>query len=99
MDKQMFEGKFNEFSTALKQKFSNANLSEEELRKAVTSPDEFASLVSQRTGIPKEEASQKVHQVMDTLHVDDETAKGFMAKFGDKVESKFEQIKNKFSHH
>lgn len=42
--------------------------------------------------------AKKVHQIMDSLHIDDEMAKGFMAKIGDKVESKFEQIKSKFSH-
>ncbi|MBV2168787.1 MAG: hypothetical protein KUL82_08780 [Bdellovibrio sp.] len=98
MDKDMIQGKLTELSGALKQNFGNLNLSEDELKKAMTSPDEFVSLVSQKTGLPKEETSKKVHQVMDTLHIDDAMAKGFMAKIGDKVESKFEQIKNKFSH-
>lgn len=98
MDKQSLEGKFNEFSGALKSKFSNLNLSEEEIKKAMASPDDLINLVSQKTGIPKEEASQKVHQVMDSLHIDDATAKGFMAKLADKVENKYEEFKNKLSH-
>lgn len=99
MDKQTYESKVNELSGALKQKFSNLNLSSDELKKAITSPDEFISLVSQKTGVPKDEASQKIHQVMETLHIDETTAKGFMAKLGEKVESNFEKVKDKFSHH
>lgn len=99
MDKQGYEAKFVELSGALKQKFGNLNLSPDELKKSMTSPDEFINLVSTRTGVPKEEASRKVHEVMETLHIDDEMSKGFMAKLTDKVESKYEQIKSKFSHH
>lgn len=99
MDKQAYEKKFTELSGALKQKFSNLNLSADELKIAMTSPDEFITLVSEKTGVSKEEASAKVHQVMESLHIDDAMAKGFMAKFGDKVESKFEKIKEKFTHH
>lgn len=98
MDKEALFGKFNEVSGALKQKFGDLNLSEDELKKALNSPDEFIALVSQKTGISQEEASKKVHQVMDTLHIDDDTAKGYMAKFADKVESKYEEFKNKLSH-
>ncbi|WP_374075441.1 hypothetical protein [Bdellovibrio bacteriovorus] len=98
MDKQFLEGKFNEVSGALKQQFSNLNLSDEEIRKAMSSPDDLVDLVSQKTGLPKEEASKRVHQVMDSLHIDDAQAKGFMAKFADKVESKYEEFKNKLSH-
>lgn len=101
MDKLAYESKFNELSGALKQKFGNVNLnlSPDELKKAMTSPDEFIALVATRTGVPKEEASKKVYQVMDSLHIDDAMAKGFMAKFTDKVESKLDAIKNKFTHH
>lgn len=99
MDKQAYESKFNELSGALKQKFSNLNLTPDELKKAMTNQDEFISLVSKKTGVPQNEASAKVHQVMETLHIDESMAKGFMAKFGEKVESKFEKIKDKFSHH
>ncbi|MEK2646742.1 hypothetical protein [Bdellovibrio sp. BCCA] len=98
MDKQFLEGKFNEVSGALKQKFSNLNLSDEELKKAMSSPDELVNLVSQKTGLPPEEARQKVHQALDTLHISDEQAKGFMAKFADKVESKYAEFKNKLTH-
>lgn len=98
MDKQFLEGKFNEVSGALRQQFSNLNLSDEEIKKALASPDDLVALVSQKTGIPKEEASKRVHQVMDTLHIDDAQAKGFMAKFADKVESKYEEFKRKLSH-
>lgn len=99
MDRQVYEAKFTELSGALKQKFGDLNLSADELKKAMTSPDEFIALVSAKTGVSKEEASQKVHQVMTSLHIDDDMAKGFMSKFADKVESKYEQIKNKFTHH
>ncbi len=98
MDKQAFEGKFTELSSVLRLKFSNLNLTDEELKIAMQSPDEFVELVSQKTGVPREEASQKVHQVMDTLHVDDEASKGFMAKLADKVENKYDEIKSKFTH-
>ncbi|WII73120.1 hypothetical protein QJS83_04440 [Bdellovibrio sp. 22V] len=99
MDTQALQTKFNEFSGALKEKFGNIDLSQDELRKAMTSPDEFAELVSEKTGLPKEECNQKVHQVMDSLHIDDATAKGFMAKFSDTIEKKYDQFKSKFTHH
>lgn len=99
MDTQMFQGKIGEISTALKSQFSNLNLSEEELKKAMASPDDLINLVCERTGISKEEASKKVHAMMSTLHIDDETAKGWMAKLTDKVEHKYDEIKNKLSHH
>lgn len=99
MDTQTVESKFSELSGALNQKFGNLNLTQDELRKAMASPDGLVALVSQKTGIPKDEASRKVHEVMSDLHIDDEMAKGFMAKVADKVESKFGQIKDKFTHH
>ena len=95
LNKEALSGKFNEFSGALKQKLGNINLSDEELKQAMSNPEQLIDLVAQKTGIPREEASQKVHQVMDTLNIDETTAKGFMAKVSDKVD----KIKNKFSHH
>lgn len=99
MEKQSYESKLGDLSSALKQKFNNLNLTSDELKKALTSPDEFISLVSLKTGIPKEEASKKVHEVMESAHIDEAIAKGFMAKMSGKVESGFEKFKEKFSRH
>ncbi len=98
MDTQMFQGKFGEISNALKSQFSNLNLSEDELKKAMASPDDLINLVCERTGLSKEEASKKVHSLMSSLHIDDETAKSWMAKLSDKVEHKYDEIKSKFTH-
>lgn len=99
MKTQMFKDKFGEISTALKSQFSNLNLSEEELKKAMSSPDDLVNLVCERTGLSKEEASKKVHSMMSTLHIDDETAKSWMAKLSASVEHKYDELKNKFTHH
>lgn len=98
MDKQTFESKFGDISQAFKQKFSNLNLSDDELKKALKNPDDLISLVSAKTGISREEADKKVHQVMARFNITDETAKGLMAKWGDKVGDKISDIKNKLSH-
>ena len=98
MDTQMFQGKIGEISTALKSQFANLNLSEDEIKKALASPDDLINLVCARTGVSKEEASKKVHAMMSTLHIDDETAKSWMAKLTDKVEHKYGEIKSKFTH-
>lgn len=98
MDKQFFDSKIGDFSNALKQKFSGLNLTDEEIKKAMRNPDEFVSLVSAKTGVPREEADKRVHQAMSTVGIDDATVKGFMEKWGDKVGDKLTEIKNKFSH-
>mgnify|MGYP003343178706 CR=1 FL=1 len=98
MDKSMFEGKIGEISNSLKAKFANLNLSEEEIRTAMQSPDDLVDTISAKTGLPKEEAKAKVHEVMSELHIDDEMAKSWMAKFGDKVEHKYAEFKSKFTH-
>lgn len=99
MDTQsVFQGKVGEISNALKSQFTNLNLSEDDIKMALKSPDDLINLICERTGISKEEATQKVHSVMSTLHIDDETAKSWMAKFGDKVESKYDAFKSKFTH-
>lgn len=98
MDTQMFQGKFNEISGALKSQFANLNISEDDLKKAMSSPDDLINLICERTGISKEEATTKVHAMMSSLHIDDETAKSWMAKFSDKVEHKYDELKSKFTH-
>lgn len=95
MNKQ-FESKLTEFNGALKQKFAGLNISEEELRRVSKSPDELVTLVSQKTGAPREEVDKKVHQLMDDLHIGE--GKGFFGKFTEKVENKYEEIKNKLTH-
>ncbi|UXR64320.1 hypothetical protein EZJ49_14725 [Bdellovibrio bacteriovorus] len=98
MDKQAIENKFGDFSSALKQKFAGLNLTDEEIKKALKNPDDLVSLVSAKTGISREEADKRVHQVMSTVGIDDATVKGFMEKWGDKVGDKLADIKNKLSH-
>jgi len=98
MDTQMFEGKYNEVSSALKSQFSNLNISEEELKQALSSPDDLINFICEKTGLSKEEATQKVHSLMSSLHIDDETAKSWMAKFGESVEHKYDELKSKFTH-
>ena len=100
MDTQsIFQGKIGEISNALKNQFANLNLSEDELKAAMKSPDDLMNYVCEKTGVSKEEATQKVHSVMSSLHIDDDTAKSWMAKFSDKVESRYDAFKDKFSHH
>ena len=94
MDKQVFEGKFTEISGAFKQKLSSLNLSEEELRNTNGDFDQIVSLVSQKLGIPKEEASVKVKQVMSSLNLDESSTNSF----SEKVAKTFEEIKSKFIH-
>lgn len=98
MDKQSIDSKLGDFSSALKQKFSNLNLSDEEIKKALKNPDELITLVSSKAGISREEADKRVHQVMSKVGIDDATVKGFMDKWGDKVGEKIAEIKNKLSH-
>ena len=98
MDKQVFEGKFNEMSSAIKSQFSNLNLSEEQLKDAMKSPDDLINLISEKTGISKEDAAQKVHAMMTQYNVSDEQAKGFMAKLEEKIEHGVDTIKSKFTH-
>ena len=94
MDKQVCEGKVTEISGALKQKLSSLNLSEEELRNTNGDFDQIVSLVSQKLGIPKEEASVKVEQVMSSLNLDESSTH----RFSEKVAKKYEEIKSKFMH-
>lgn len=98
MDTSMFEGKFGDITSALKSQFPKMNISEEEIKTAMQSPDDLIQLVCDRTGLSKEEASQKVHSVMDSLHISDETAKGWMAKLSANVEHKYGELKDKFLH-
>lgn len=94
MDKQMFEGKFNEISGALKQKLSSLNLTEEELRSTHGDFDQIVNLVSQKLGIPPEEAKEKVKQVMSSLNLDESSTQSF----SEKVAKTFDEIKSKFTH-
>ncbi|MDG0815415.1 hypothetical protein [Bdellovibrio svalbardensis] len=99
MDTQMFQGKIGEISNALKSQFANLNLSDDEIKKAMSSPDDLINLICERTGISHEEASKRVHTMMSSLNISDETAKGWMAKLSETVEHKYDEIKNKFTHH
>lgn len=94
MDKQMFEGKFNEISGALKQKLSSINLTEEELKNTHGDFNKIAGLVSAKLGIPPEEAREKVKQVMSSLNINE----GSTRSFSEKVAKTFDEIKSKFTH-
>lgn len=94
MDKQMFEGKFNEISGALKQKLSSLNLTEEELKNTNGDFDQIVSLVASKLGIPETEAREKVKQVMSSLNIDESSTQSF----SEKVAKTFDEIKNKFIH-
>ncbi|QDK39059.1 hypothetical protein [Bdellovibrio sp. NC01] len=98
MDMQMFEGKFGDIKSALQSQFPSMNISEDEIKTALRSPDDLIQLVCDRTGLSKDEASKKVHSVMDSLHISDETAKGWMAKLSENVEHKYGELKDKFLH-
>jgi uncharacterized protein YjbJ (UPF0337 family) len=90
MNTELFQSKFKEVSGELQKKFSSLNLTDEEIQRAKGSADELATLVSSKLGISKEEAMKKIEAI--TSHLDD---KSFM----DKVGEKFEEIKDKFTHH
>ncbi|MNT08796.1 hypothetical protein D3C72_1435500 [compost metagenome] len=92
MNTELFKSKFGEFSGELSKKFSNINLTEEELRRTQGNVDELATLISAKTGMPKDEVLKKVNDV--TSHFDASTSKSFM----DKVGEKYEEIKHKFTH-
>ena len=98
MEKPVFEGKFNEISSALKSQFANLNLSEQQIKDAMKSPDDLINLVSEKTGISKEAATEKVHAMMAQYNISDEQAKGFMAKLEEKIEHGVDTIKSKFTH-
>ncbi|MBO9668603.1 MAG: hypothetical protein J7501_17525 [Bdellovibrio sp.] len=92
------ESKFGEISSALKSQFSNLNLSEAQIKDAMKSPDDLINLISEKTGMSREAASQKVHELMTKYNISDEQAKGFMAKMEQKFESGIDAIKSKFTH-
>ena len=94
MNTELFKSKFGEFSGELSKKFSNINLTEEELRRTQGNVDELATLISAKTGIPKDEVLKKVNDV--TSHFDASTTsnKSFMDKVGEKID----EIKHKFTH-
>ncbi len=94
MDLQPFTGKIGELSSEVKQKFGALNLTESELQLALTNKEEFIKLISEKSGIPKDQVEIKVRGVMEKLHIDDNMAKSF----GEKVTSKFNEIKDRFSH-
>ncbi len=94
MDKQMFEGHLSDISGAMKQKFSNLNLSEDEIKATHGDPEELIDLVCSKTGVSREEATKQVNQVMSSLSLDDSATKSF----GEKISAKFDEIKDKFTH-
>jgi len=98
MEKPVFGEKFSEMSSALKSQFANLNLSDEQIKDALKSPDDLINLISEKTGISKEAATQKVHAMMTQYNVSDEQAKGFMAKLEEKIEHGVDTIKSKFTH-
>lgn len=93
MNTELFQSKFKEVSGELQKKFSGLNLTDDEIQRAKGSVDELATLVSSKLGISKEEAMKKIEAI--TNHLDTDKSKSFM----DKVEEKFEEIKDKFTHH
>jgi hypothetical protein len=95
---QSLDSKFGEISSALKSQFSNLNLSEAQIKDALKSPDDLINLISEKTGMSREAASQKVHEMMTQYNITDEQAKGFMAKMEQKFESGIDAIKSKFNH-
>lgn len=98
INKEILSEKSSSIISGLKSKFPKLNLSETEMRTALKDPDELVELICSRTGMPKEQVEEKVHKVLTSVGIDSEKAKGFMAKMGSKVENKFDQIKDKFSH-
>ncbi|WP_413582622.1 hypothetical protein [Bdellovibrio sp. HCB288] len=89
---------FGEISSALKSQFSNLNLSEDQIREALKSPDDLVNLICEKTGLSKEAAKEKVHSLMAQYNISDDQAKGFMARMTDKVEDGIDAIKSKFTH-
>ncbi len=92
------QSKFGEISSALKSQFANLNLSDAQIKDALKSPDDLVSLICEKTGMSKEAATQKVHEMMAQYNITDEQAKSFMARWGEKVEHGIDTIKSKFTH-
>lgn len=96
MDLEPFTGKIGELSSEVKQNFGTLNLTENELQLAMVNTDEFIRLISEKSGVPKEDVAAKVHQVMEKLHIEESSR--LTPKFGEKVTAKFNEIKDRFSH-
>ncbi|WP_413558710.1 hypothetical protein [Bdellovibrio sp. HCB209] len=92
------QSKFGEISTALKSQFANLNLSDAQIKDALKSPDDLINMISEKTGMSKEAATEKVHSLMAQYNISDEQAKSFMARMGEKVEHGIDTIKSKFTH-
>ena len=92
MNTELFKSKFSEFSGELSKKFSNLNVTTEELRETHGDVDQLATLISAKTGIPREQVLMKINEV--TRNFDAGSEKSFM----DKVSEKFDELKHKFTH-
>ncbi|UYL09197.1 hypothetical protein B9G69_001225 [Bdellovibrio sp. SKB1291214] len=92
------QSKFWEISSALKTQYANLNLSEAQIRDALKSPDDLINMISEKTGISKEAATEKVHSLMAQYNISDDQAKSFMSRMTEKVEHGIDTIKSKFIH-
>lgn len=91
-----FDMNFSTIAAALKEEFNGIIFTEEEVRQCLNSSDEFAELVSRKTGLAKEDAQIKVENLMGRFESDSETAKGFMARVSNNVEGTVESLKSRF---
>jgi|GEM_PF-5467142 hypothetical protein len=92
MNTELFNSKFSEFSGEITKKFSNLNVTTEELRETHGDVDQLATLISAKTGIPREEVISRINDVTRNFNAGSE--KSFM----DKVSAKFDELKHKFLH-
>ena len=87
---------FSQITSALKEEFKGIKFTEEEVRECLTSREEFVELICRKTGLPKQEVSHKVQQLLSRFETDSDSNQGFMAKVTNKVEGTMESLKEKF---
>ena len=92
MNTELFNAKFSEFSGELSKKFSNLNVTTEELRQTHGDVEQLATLISAKTGIPREEVISRINDVTRNFNA------GSDKSFMDKVSEKFDELKHKFMH-
>lgn len=87
---------FSHITSALKEEFNGVEFREEEVRQCISSREDLVELVCRKTGLPKEEAEQKIQHILNRFGMDSEAARSFMAKVTNKVEGTMENLKNRF---